>query len=47
MKEWTNFPRRRVKPAYKGSWKCSTCGKILKHYWLSCPEDGTERPEQS
>lgn len=43
--EWTNQPRRRVKAQAK-DWTCPTCGKPLKHYWLTCPSDGAERPEQ-
>lgn len=38
-------PKRRVKLARNSDWKCPSCGKVLKHYWLNCPNDGSERPE--
>lgn len=38
--------RRVVRPRAK-DWVCPECQKALRYYWVSCPTDGTRRPEQT
>jgi len=37
--------RRTVKPA-ASDWQCPVCETELKHYWVTCPNDGERRPEE-
>jgi len=40
----TNAGWKRPRP--KGSdWRCPSCGKWLKHFWVTCPNDNSHRPD--
>jgi len=41
----TNAGWRKVKDPAQ-DWVCPSCGKALAYYWVSCPVDGTRRPER-
>jgi len=38
---------RTVNEQSKEDWVCPTCGKLLRYYWTSCPNDSTPRPENT
>lgn len=42
----TNAGWRTVRDVPKENWTCSECGKSHRYYWVSCPVDGTPRPEK-
>jgi len=42
----TNAGWRIVNAQVKDDWTCQSCGKSLRYYWVSCPIDGTRRPER-
>jgi hypothetical protein len=46
VNDGTSDPGRRVVKERAEDWVCPSCGKALRYYWVSCPVDGTRRPEK-
>lgn len=46
VRNGTHAGWRKTRVQNRTDWTCPGCGKLVKYYWLRCPNDNHPRPEE-